>query len=126
PSTSTSASTPSQGEDGVQLGQVFPVHLDGLDQEDTFNGALQVPYWFDGEIVDTDGSTTPWPTRPYRFAKEDGGWAVIQPGSDGAEMVRIDVAGKPLADPLPSFEQGLAVGPGGAVATITKGADSWV
>jgi hypothetical protein len=106
------------------VNEVGPVHRVRLDvpAEQTFGDAPHVPYWSDGSIVDVDGTATPWKDRPFTFAKdpETGGWAVVSAGEAHAELVRISVDGRTLGDPLPTFPQGLAVGPDGQLTVLTE------
>jgi hypothetical protein len=124
PATQTPDPTPTRtptkaGAD--EVGPVFPVTL-AVDADHTFGGEPQVPYWSDGRIVDTDGTTTPFPDRPFRFAKDPstGGWVVVRAGEAMADLVRITPDGRQVGPAVPTFERGLAVGPRGELVTITQ------
>jgi hypothetical protein len=113
--------SPSVAADPNAVGPVHHVKLD-VPAEQTFNNEPQVPYWLDGRIIDTDGSATPFPDRPFTFAQDPttGDWVVIYAGEANALLVRITDAGKQVGQPVPSFEDGLAVGPRGEIVTVTQ------
>jgi hypothetical protein len=123
PATRTPSVTPSVTE-APGADEVGPVHRVRTDVpvEQTFNDEPRVPYWLDGQIIDTDGSATPFPDRPFTFAKDPQthDWVVIQVGEAHAELVRITDDGRQVGAAVPSFENGLAVGPGGELVTITQ------
>jgi hypothetical protein len=119
--TQTPQPSPSVAADPDAVGPVHHVKLD-VPAEQTFNNEPAVPYWFDGQIIDTDGSATPFPDRPFTFAKdpETGEWVVIRAGEANAELMRVKDDGTQVGAPVPSFERGLALGPRGELVTITQ------
>lgn len=116
----TPTPTPTEAVDANAVGRTFAVTLD-VPAEQTFGGEPQVPYWFDGSIIDTNGTATPLPDRPVMFAHDpaSGDWVVVRQAEAHAELVRIDVQGHEVGDPVPTYDRGLAVGPGGELATLT-------
>ena len=118
--TPTAPPTSTNAGDADEVGPVFPVTLD-VDADQTSGAEPEVPYWSDGRIVDTDGSTTPLPDRPFTFAKDrvTGDWVVVRAGEAHAELVRVSPAGEQVGAPVPTFERGLAVGPDGHLVTLT-------
>jgi hypothetical protein len=118
--------SPTTAADSGAVGPVFPVRLD-VPAEQTFGGEPQVPYWHDGQIIDTDGTATPLPERPLKFARdtERGGWVVISAGEAHADLVRVAVDGRVTDGPLPTFPDGLAVGADGQLATLSQQAGRW-
>lgn len=126
PIAKTPRTTPTNAGDPDAVGPTHRVSLD-VPAEQTFGGELQVPYWSDGQIVDTDGSTTRLPERPFTFAwdPDRASWMVIRAGEAHAELLRIGKDGTTLMPPLPTFEHGLAVGPGGQLATMEDEPGGW-
>src|SRR5690606_20308539 len=117
----TPSVTPSRAADPDAVGPVHHVRLD-VPAEQTFGGEPRMPYWFDGRIIDTDGTATPFPDRPFTFAKDPstGDWVVIRVEEAHAELVRVDVDGRQVGAALPSFDGGLALGPRGELVTLTQ------
>lgn len=117
----TPSGTPTSAADPDAVGPVHHVTLD-VPAEQTFGDSPRVPYWSDGQIVDTDGTATPFPGRPSTFAKDPatGDWVVVRLGEANAELVRVDVRGKEVGEPALTFAEGLAVGPRGELATVTQ------
>jgi hypothetical protein len=112
--------------DPSAVGPTYAVTLD-VPAEQTFGDEPKVPYWSDGEIVDADGSTTPLADRPFTFAWDPSraSWTVIRAGEAHAEILRIGKDGTTLTPPRPTFDRGLAVGPGGELAVMEEDSDGW-
>ncbi|GAA1966129.1 hypothetical protein GCM10009798_28100 [Nocardioides panacihumi] len=126
PATQSVSPSPTTAGDANAVGPVHHVKLD-VPAEQTFGSDPQVPYWSQGQIIDTDGTATPLPDRPFTFAKDpvSGGWVVVRVGEAHAEMVRIDAKGALIGKPVPTFEHGLAVGPDGQLTTLTQAQGHW-
>jgi hypothetical protein len=121
PATQTPRPSPTVAGDANDVGPVHHVKLD-VPVEQTFNDEPQVPYWHDGQIIDTDGSATPFPDRPATFVRDPatGQWVVVRLGEAHAELVRVTDAGQQVGQAVPTFDRGLAVGPRGEIVTITQ------
>jgi hypothetical protein len=117
----SATATPSVAVDANAVGRVYRVRLDvGADQ--TTGAEPGVPYWFDGQIIDTDGTATPLAERPRSFAKDPrtGDWVVVEGDEANALLLRLTPEGKQVGDPVVTFTGGLAVGPDGEPVTITR------
>jgi len=117
----TPSVTPTDTADADALGPVFAVKLD-VPAEQTSGAEPRVPYWSDGQIIDSDGSVTPFPDRPATFVRDaaSGDWVAIVLGEAHADLVRVTDAGQRVGEAVPTFERGLAVGPRGEVVTLTQ------
>ena len=119
--TPTAPVRPTAAGDPDAVGPTYAVSLD-VPAEQTFNNEPTVPYWSDGRIVDTDGTATPFPGRPSTFAKDPatGEWVVVRLDEANADLVRVERDGTPVGAPVPTFPDGLALGPRGELVTITQ------
>ncbi|GAB7003004.1 hypothetical protein JCM18899A_04750 [Nocardioides sp. AN3] len=126
PTAPVSPTQPTQPAGADEVGPVHHVRLD-VAAEQTFGDEAHVPYWSDGAIIDVDGTATPLRDRPFTFAKdpEKGGWAVVRPGEAHAELLRVKADGAVTDGPVPTFPEGLAVGPQGQVATLSDAGAGW-
>ncbi|SFC71661.1 hypothetical protein SAMN04487968_11023 [Nocardioides terrae] len=124
PASQTADATPSAtptAQDANAVGPVFAVKL-AVPADQTSGAEPRVPYWSDGQIIDSDGSVTPFPDRPATFVRDEasGDWVVVVLDEAHADLVRVTDAGQRVGQPVPTFERGLAVGPRGEIVTLTQ------
>jgi hypothetical protein len=80
------------------------------DVEQTFNDALRVPSWADGQLVAPDGTHAPLAQRPFAFAYDPVArqWAVTASATDGTHVMLLDQQGQEIEAPAPSVPSGVA------------------